>query len=73
MTRIFSIHKGRNTIFVTDTTWGRKTLMLTSPGYKSWGDLRAYFAKLGATPDALSVCGLELEETGDSTLPLEIP
>jgi hypothetical protein len=71
MTRRFSIHKGRNTIFVTDNTWGRKTLLLASPHYKSWIDVRAYFAKLGATDEALSVCGLELEETGDATLPVE--
>lgn len=72
MRRTFSIHQGRNTIFVTDNTWGHKTLLLASPGYKSWNDVRAYFAKLGATAEALNVCGLELEETGDATLPVEI-
>jgi hypothetical protein len=72
MRRTFSIHKGSNTIFVTDNTWGHKTLLLASPGYKSWNEARAYFAKLGATAEALNVCGLELEETGDATLPVEI-
>jgi hypothetical protein len=73
MRRTFSIHQGRNTIFVTDNTWGHKTLLLASAGYKSWIDARAYFAKLGATAEALNVCGLELEETGNATLPVELP
>jgi hypothetical protein len=76
MRRTFSIHQGRNTIFVTDNTWGYKTPMLASPGYKSWNDAndaKAYFAKLGATAEALNVCGVEFEETGDATLPVDIP
>jgi hypothetical protein len=58
--------------FVTDSTWGRKTLQLGSPHYKSWVDVEEYFMKLGATKEALSVCRLQLEETGDATLPVEI-
>jgi hypothetical protein len=71
MTRRFSIHKGRNMFFVTDCTWGRKTLQLGSPHYKSWVDVEEYLMKLGATKEALSVCRLQLEETGDTTLPIE--
>jgi hypothetical protein len=59
--------------FVTDKTWGLNTLLLASPGYRSWNDVKVYFAKLGATPEALAVCGLELEETGDATMPVETP
>jgi hypothetical protein len=59
--------------FVTDCTWGRKTLQLGSPYYKSWVDVEEYFMKLGATKEALSVCHLQLEETGDATLPVETP
>jgi hypothetical protein len=73
MTRMFSIHKGRNTIFVTDNTWGRKTLLLLSPQYGNWNDVKEYFVKLGATDEALSVCRLQLEETGDAILPVETP
>ena len=71
MIRRFLIHQGRNTIFVTDNTWGRKTLLLAVPHYKSWNDVKEYFLKLGATDEALSLCGLQLEETGDATLPVE--
>jgi hypothetical protein len=71
MTRVFSIHKGRNTIFVTDNTWGSKTLLLLSPQYGTWNDVKEYFLKLGATDEELSVCHRQLEETGDATLPVE--
>ena len=73
MMRMFSIHKGRNTIFVTDNICGHKTLLLTLPHDKSWDDVKEYFLKLGATNEALSVCGLKLEETGNATLSVEIP
>jgi hypothetical protein len=59
--------------FVTDSTWGRKTLQFASPYYESWVDVEEYFMKLGATKEALSVCRLQLEETGDATLPVETP
>ena len=57
--------------FVTDCTWGRKTLQLGSPHYDSWVDVEEYFVKLGATAEALTACRLELERTGDATLPVE--
>jgi hypothetical protein len=59
--------------FVTDSTWGRKTLQFASPYYKSWIDVEEYFMNLGATEEALRVCRLQLEETGDATLPVETP
>jgi hypothetical protein len=54
MTRIFSIHKGANAIYVTDNGLKeRKTPSLPSPEYKSWTDVKEYFVKLGATDEAL--------------------
>ncbi len=56
MTRIFSIHKGANAIYVTDNGLKeRKTPPLPLPEYKSWIDVKEYFVKLGATDEALNL------------------
>jgi hypothetical protein len=73
MTRIFSIHKGANAIYVTDNGLKeRKTPSLPSPEYKSWTDVKEYFVKLGATDEALSTARLEFEKTGDATLSVDV-
>jgi hypothetical protein len=72
MTRIFSIHKGANAIYVTDNGLKeRKTPPLPLPEYKSWIDVKEYFVKLGATDEALSAARLEFEKTGDATLSID--
>jgi len=74
MTRKFSIHKTDISIFVTDNNFSEhKTLLLPAPEYKSWTDVKEYFAKVGASDEALSACRLELEEKRDAILLVQTP